>query len=58
MPEINIARVIKQILQALLYLAHKNVVHRDIKPENMLFDKDSNNLKIIDFGIATIRKSK
>lgn len=28
------------------------VIHRDLKPENMLFEKDSQILKIIDFGIA------
>lgn len=37
LPEDYIARVIKQILRVLLYLAHVGVVHRDLKPENMLF---------------------
>ncbi|CAM6005548.1 unnamed protein product [Sphagnum balticum] len=51
-----IAKIIKQILKALMYLRHKGVVHRDLKPENMLFDKDSHLLKIIDFGIAVEKK--
>lgn len=33
----------------------KNIMHRDLKPENiMLLRKgDLNNLKIVDFGLAT-----
>lgn len=30
----------------------KGIVHRDIKPENMLFEKRTNLIKIIDFGIS------
>lgn len=50
-----IARVVKQILKVLLYLNHMGVIHRDLKPENMLFEKDSNMLKIIDFGISCFK---
>jgi serine/threonine protein kinase len=41
----------------LLYLNHQGVVHRDLKPENMLFEKDTQILKIIDFGIAVEKKA-
>ena len=46
----------KQILGTLIYLHKKNIVHRDLKPENMLFEADSDKLKIIDFGIAVKKK--
>ena len=35
--------------------AHKvDVVHRDIKPENLFLQRDTGELKIMDFGIATM----
>ena len=46
----------KQIFGTLIYLHKKNIVHRDLKPENMLFESDSDTLKIIDFGIAVKKK--
>jgi calcium-dependent protein kinase len=54
--EAYIAKIIKQILKVLIYLKHMGVVHRDLKPENMLFEKDSQIIKIIDFGIAHQKK--
>lgn len=29
--------------------------HRDLKPENLLLDKAQENLKVVDFGMATIQ---
>lgn len=50
-------RVMKCLLDALSYLAEKNIMHRDLKPENLLLkDKcklESATLKLIDFGLAT-----
>jgi serine/threonine protein kinase len=48
------ARIIHQVLDAVLYMHANDVVHRDIKPENILFvsnDRDSQ-IKIIDLGLA------
>jgi CHASE2 domain-containing sensor protein/tRNA A-37 threonylcarbamoyl transferase component Bud32 len=41
-----------------LDFAHKqNVVHRDIKPANIMYEVESDTLKITDFGIARITDS-
>jgi calcium-dependent protein kinase len=48
------ARVIfRQMVEAINYLHLLKIAHRDLKPENFLFlTKDSNNIKLIDFGLA------
>lgn len=42
----------KQILSAVYYMHKNGICHRDLKPENMLYDTESNSLKLIDFGTA------
>lgn len=52
LPEKTVARVINQVLQALVYL-HQTacIVHRDIKPSNFLYSQ-SGLVKVADLGIA------
>ena len=38
-------------MQGKAYIHSKRVLHRDLKPQNLLI-KDSNTLKIADFGLA------
>lgn len=42
---------------ALDYAHKQNVVHRDIKPANVMYDPETSELKITDFGIARITDS-
>ncbi|MCG6970336.1 MAG: protein kinase [Gammaproteobacteria bacterium] len=42
------------VAEALDYAHQQNVVHRDIKPGNIIYDQQSGNLKITDFGIACL----
>uniref|UniRef100_A0A0D9VY26 non-specific serine/threonine protein kinase n=1 Tax=Leersia perrieri TaxID=77586 RepID=A0A0D9VY26_9ORYZ len=42
----------KQIFIALKHLRNSGVLHCDIKPDNILVNKDSNSLKLCDFGSA------
>ena len=45
----------KQLLSAVVYCHNKKIVHRDLKPENLLLvDKDSDNIKVIDFGTSSV----
>ncbi|XP_065316441.1 uncharacterized protein LOC135925162 isoform X2 [Gordionus sp. m RMFG-2023] len=47
------SQYVKQILQGLGHLHSKHIGHLDLKPENiMIKDKTTNDIKIIDFGLA------
>ena len=54
------AKIMQQIFSALAYLHSKNIIHRDLKPENIMIEdkKKGFNIKIIDFGLATLVKGK
>jgi serine/threonine-protein kinase len=43
--------------EALHYAHGQHVVHRDVKPANLLYDADTDALKITDFGIARLTDS-
>ena len=49
----EVATVVTQIADA-VHAAHANeIVHRDLKPENLMYDPETRNVKLLDFGIAT-----
>ena len=49
--------LISQLIDAINYVHENKLIHRDIKPSNIFFDKN-NNVKLGDFGLATLSKSK
>ncbi|XP_026827165.1 serine/threonine-protein kinase grp isoform X2 [Ooceraea biroi] len=53
MPSLNAQKYFRQLISGVEYLHSRGVAHRDLKPENLLLD-DNDNLKISDFGLATI----
>ncbi|XP_025057106.1 serine/threonine-protein kinase Chk1, partial [Alligator sinensis] len=55
MPESDAQKFFHQLIAGVVYLHGIGITHRDIKPENLLLD-DRDNLKISDFGLATVFK--
>ncbi len=53
--EIERAKVMRNILEALHHIHKKGIMHRDLKPENILLkdDKNLSNIVIADFGLAS-----
>ena len=46
-------RYFKQILDATICCEENGVVHRDLKPANILLDEITDEIKLIDFGLAS-----
>ena len=56
----TIIRIIKQISNALRAAHALGIYHRDLKPENIMvrqLNEDQEHVKVIDFGIATVKQS-
>ena len=54
MPPHKVMTLVARTAEALDYAHRQNVVHRDIKPANIMFNPDTDELKITDFGIARL----
>ncbi len=52
-----VARIMRQLLLALIHLHERGLAHRDLKPENILM-KDENNIKLSDFGCVKFLSDK
>lgn len=46
--------LIKPLIESVEYMHSLGIVHRDIKPENILCGKDTNDIKITDFGLSKL----
>jgi serine/threonine-protein kinase len=57
LPIKQVLSLIQRSADGLDYAHQYNVVHRDIKPANIMWDPDSDTMKITDFGIARITDS-
>jgi serine/threonine-protein kinase len=54
LPPGSVISLVARVADALHYAHRQNVVHRDIKPANIMFNSDTDELKITDFGIARL----
>ncbi|CAM4683430.1 unnamed protein product [Leuciscus chuanchicus] len=50
--------VMRQAVRAVLHCIHHGVFHSDIHPQNVLFEKDTLDLKLIDFGCGQLFSSE
>jgi len=57
LPIKQVLSLIQRSADAIDYDHQYNVVHRDIKPANIMWDPETDSLKITDFGIARITDS-
>lgn len=53
----QVRHIIRQIVEAVMYIHKKGIVHRDIKLENVLID-DKLNVKLTDFGLCGIKETE
>ncbi|MEX2476717.1 protein kinase [Marinobacter sp.] len=54
LPLATVLNLLARVADALEYAHARKVVHRDIKPGNLIYNPDSGEVKITDFGIAKI----
>ena len=57
LPVPKVLSIVARVAEALAYAHRQNVVHRDIKPANIMYELDSDTVKVTDFGIARITDS-
>ena len=57
LPIPKVLSIVARVAEALAYAHKLNVVHRDIKPANIMYDLQSDTVKVTDFGIARITDS-
>jgi len=57
LPQDRVVSIIARVADALGYAHKQNIVHRDIKPANIMYEPESDQVKVADFGIARITDS-
>ena len=57
LPLDKVMSIVARVADALSYAHGNNVVHRDIKPANIMYEPESDQVKVTDFGIARITDS-
>lgn len=54
MSESEVINYMRQICEGIKHMHERNIIHLDVKPENIMCQtRESTNIKLIDFGLAT-----
>jgi serine/threonine protein kinase len=54
---VSILKMYKKLLEGMIAIHNEGIIHRDLKPENIFLD-ESNNVKIGDFGLASLENKE
>jgi serine/threonine-protein kinase len=57
LPPEKVLSIVERVSDALGYAHSMGIVHRDIKPANIMYELESDTVKVTDFGIARITDS-
>lgn len=57
LPLSTVLSIVARVAEALAYAHKQHVVHRDIKPANIMYEIETDTVKVTDFGIARITDS-
>jgi serine/threonine-protein kinase len=57
LPPEKVLSIVERVADALGYAHSMAIVHRDIKPANIMYEPESDTVKVTDFGIARITDS-
>ncbi len=57
MPPEKVLSIVERVADALGYAHGMGIVHRDIKPANIMYEPETDTVKVTDFGIARITDS-
>ena len=57
LPAAKVLSIVERVADALGYAHSMGIVHRDIKPANIMYEPESDTVKVTDFGIARITDS-
>ncbi|MEI7431438.1 MAG: serine/threonine-protein kinase, partial [Betaproteobacteria bacterium] len=57
LPMPTVVSILARVADALAYAHSNHVVHRDVKPANVMYEPESDQVKVTDFGIARITDS-
>lgn len=53
--ELEAAFIIKTVVETLIQIHEKGIIHRDIKLENIVYNAKTRELRLIDFGLSTLK---
>ena len=57
LPVDKVRRYFCMLIDAIYYLHFNDIVHRDIKPGNILLDRDTDAIKLSDFGVSQVTQA-